>query len=263
MARLRPVYEARYGLSKLTDEAVRRVRNAEAELTRCQGCGGQCRGMGYTRPVIATVTDYGQIRYELCEWGLKRRLERKCHGGEFPNRYFDKTFADYEITADNERAVGYAKWFVLQRPERGLYMHGGTGTGKTFLAALVAKEFIRRGAGVVFGDVPALMEGLKRSFDKGGTEELMRRYTSAELLVLDDMGAGQMTEWNVGVLYQILNLRYNAQRTIVVTSNYAPEMLERRLGKVDAGTATRIISRLSEMCKAVYLGTTDRRTQGC
>jgi len=151
----------------------------------------------------------------------------------------------------------------------GIYLYGGFGSGKTLLASIVAQEFIRAGKQVIFGDVPSLLSRIKATFDKGGgTQEVVDSYNNCDLLILDDLGAGQSTEWSVSVLYQIINARYASGRRLIVTSNFDLNGLEQRLvvkdkaGKVvDALTAGRIVSRLSEKCVQAFLGAKDRRRE--
>lgn len=139
-----------------------------------------------------------------------------------------------------------------------LYLYGGTGTGKTFLASLVAKEFWEKSC--VFRDVPSLLAELKGTFGKNDlTQKFMARCEKTRLLILDDLGAGLITEWSVGILYEIINTRYNANRSVVVTGNYDFDGLERRLSVADKFSGSRIISRLKEMCSTAYLGEEDRR----
>lgn len=259
VALLRPQYEARYGLKDLSDWQVGRIQRAELELERCKTCAGECRGLGYTQPVISAITEYG-VPYQLCKWGKLNRLRRACRGGKIPDKYALKTFRDYEVTADNEKAVGYAKWHCQEHPAQGLYLYGSCGAGKTFLATLIAKSYIAAFETVVFGDVPSLMDEIKATFNgEGSTHELLDGFARCKLLVLDDLGAGYVTAWNLGILYQIVNARYNAGRTLIVTSNFSPAGLLSKLSACDKYAAQRLHSRLAEMCVPLSLGEVDRR----
>ncbi len=184
-----------------------------------------------------------------------------CENFNIPAKYIGKTFGDYSVTDDNRRAVQLAKIFCEVQPNQGLYFFGNYGTGKTFLAALIAQQFVRSFKRIEFGDVPALLHEIKRSFDNPKTANPLDRYCECDLLFLDDLGAGQITEWNVGQIYQIINARYSANKPVIVTSNFNLKELEAVFGKRDEFTARRIISRLSEMCTFATLGTHDRRKQ--
>lgn len=267
-ANRKPQYETRYGV-KLTDEQYKTVDKVLVRLPECENCNGtHCnKTVGrYQRPKVTVDGGGLKAEFELCDVWRNVAYKEQCRRSGVPVKYIGKTFDDYSVTAGNKKAVDSAKWFVRAPRDRGLYFYGGTGTGKTFLASLTAQEIVRQRRELIFGDVPELLKRLKETFDKGGTEQIFNRYIKTPLLILDDFGAGQITDWSVGILYQIINDRYNANRPVIVTSNYDLDGLRERLivrdskGKVvDAFSAERIVSRLKEMCYQGFLGTKDRR----
>lgn len=258
--KIAPRIREQYGVT--TDWEVREIERAEQELEQCQSCTGEpCRKSQnqYFKPVIRVDEHRSlSIANAYCYFGEQRVLRRKCKHAQIPQMYIGKTFRDYEVTEDNEFAVKLAQIFCSNKPNAGLYLHGECGTGKTFLAAIIAQDFMLDFKTVVFGDVPYLMEAIKRSFD-GDTPNPLDHYCDSDLLVLDDIGAGYLTDWNVGQLYQIINARYSLNKPIIATSNYDLDELEFELSKFGQVTAKRITSRLSEMCTAAFLGTNDRR----
>ncbi len=262
--KLRPIYEARYNLKGLSDSEVREVERAETDKTECSKCNGlNCHKTGGTRhlkPFIGNADGRLNIMYAICPVKERRDLKDRLDRMKVPARYQGKNFSDYEVTADNRRALAIAQWYIAEKPQRNLYFHGGCGTGKTFLTALIAKEFIREGRSVIFGDVPELLEEIKMTFDsdKLKAEDVLNRYYNCDLLIMDDIGAGQVTEWTVGVLYQVINRRVNAGKRLIVTSNFDLKGLNQRLATKDAYGARRIISRLSDSVIG-YFGTVDRR----
>ena len=238
------------------------IDRAEKEIAQCDNCTGDlCKKKTnqYFRPVIR-FTQWGlSIAQAPCPAGELRILQRQCGRAQIPRKYVGKSFNDYQQTEDNQRAIQLAKLFCQKKPSQGLYLFGECGTGKTFLAAIIAQEFLREFVPVIFGDLPALLADLKATFDKGGTEALLDRYCNCDLLILDDLSAGQVTEWTVGVIYQIVNSRYNNQKPTVITSNYDLRGLEEILSRKDSVAGKRITSRLREMSFQCFLGTKDRR----
>lgn len=256
----RPRLEAIYGT--LSDKAIDKILRAQSELELCKDCDGNCRTaqQNYRKPVIERD---GFVTGALCKYGMAARLKRKGETAKIPLQYLGKTFADYEVTPDNAEAVKIAKWFVAEKPPKSLYFYGKCGTGKTFLASIIAQGLIGDGKRVIFGDVPTLLEDLKREFNGGDANRVLGSYNACDLLVLDDLGAGQLSEWGVGIIYQVINARCNADKRLIVTSNFDYRGLEARLKSKDAFSAERIISRLIGMCIPAFLGTKDRRKARC
>ena len=254
-----------YGLDAVRDRnLIRRIDEAQREIAECENCMGEpCQKSvnRYFCPVIRR-TDNGNwhIPAALCQYGKRRMIERESRTALIPVKFIGKTFSDYEVTPDNERAVKIGRWFAEKKPNKSLYLFGGCGTGKTFLAAIIAQNFIKDFKQVVFGDVPSLLDEIKRTFNTdGNSADVLDRYCNCDLLVLDDLGAGQITEWNVGILYEIINRRYSLNKSTLMTSNFDLDGLEQCFGKRDSYSAKRITSRISEMCTQAFLGTTDRR----
>lgn len=269
-ANRKPQYEATYGV-KLTFEQYKTVDKVLVRLPECEHCNGtHCnKTVGkYQRPKVTVDGGGLKAEFELCDVWKRVAYKEQCRQSGIPAKYIGKTFDDYEVTAGNKKAVDSAKWFVRAPRDKGLYFYGGTGTGKTYLASLTAQEIVRQTKDVIFGDVSQLLTELKKTFNDPtlSSEQILDRYVKTPVLVLDDFGAGQITEWTVGVLYHIVNERYNANRPVIVTSNFDLDGLAQRLivrdkqgNIVDAFSAERIVSRLQEMCYQGFLGTQDRR----
>ena len=137
-----------------------------------------------------------------------------------------------------------------------MYLYGDCGTGKTLLASIIAAEYVSDWLRVKFADVPDLLNTLKRSFDKTdeSAQVWMDMYCHVDLLILDDFGVGKISDWNLDIMYQLVNERYNSRKPTLVTSNYDLNGLARRLTTAgDDFTGKRIASRLSEMCMSAKL----------
>ncbi len=144
----------------------------------------------------------------------------------------------------------------------GLYIHGAVGRGKTYAASAIAREFLLSGYNVVFTTAKGMLESIKATFDGGApTAGAVSRYAKCDLLVIDDLGKEDATEWSVGTVFSVLNTRYEDMRPTVVTSNYRLDELPRRLGRRgESVTGSAIASRIAETCTAVALSGPDRRT---
>lgn len=250
--------EQQYG--HLSDGDIGRILRVEDEQAECIGCGGVCLKdfFRYKKPVAHVLDGLVYISNIPCQFGVDNEFRGDCLEAGVPEKFIGRELSDYRITADNARAAKIAKGFTANRPKRGVFFYGATGTGKTFLAAIIAQSFIRDGKRVAFYDMPSLFDAIKHTFDaKESTADFLNRVCDSDLLVLDDMGTERVTDWTAEQLYLIVNRRYNANRPLVATSNFDFNGLERRLG--NDLTARRIVSRLEEMCAQAFFGTVDRR----
>ncbi len=128
---------------------------------------------------------------------------------------------------------------------RGLWLMGDTGTGKTTLAMLVSKAALEDSRSVAIYSLPKLLARIRRTYDSepGGDSYLsfFERLTSVDLLHIDDLGAEKRSDWVLEQLYALVNERYEAQRSMLVTTNLEPDELEEQIGP-------RTVSRLVEIC---------------
>ncbi len=256
----------------ISEQFIFEVQLAESEEKPCENCKSypcsKTKNQGWRHQVSnedgVLVIRFGYCRY--CRQFLRqRKINQQFKTAKIPALYLGKSFADYEKTPDNEKAVRMSK-FVIDNPDNGLYLYGKPGTGKTFLAAIIAQEYIKRGRTVVFADVPSLLDQLKSTFNKDSDEtinNLMETLSAVDLLILDDIGTESTTEWAIERLYLIVNNRYTEGKPIIATANYKLEQVAGKLNRTKNSeenvTGNRIVSRLKQICKVVEIGGNDRR----
>lgn len=116
-------------------------------------------------------------------------------------------------------AVCYVENFDIQKP-RNLILQGEVGTGKSHLSISIARELRDRGYSTIFISTSNLLDKIKSTFNdrKGNTEEqITNTLVSADLVVFDDIGAGDGGEFALGKLFKIIDLR--AGKHNVFTTN--------------------------------------------
>ena len=121
---------------------------------------------------------------------------------------------------------------------------------------LVSRIALESGRSVAIYSVPRLLSQIRRTYDAGPGEQsyldLFERLSAVDLLHLDDLGSENRTEWVLEQLYALVNERYEAQRSLLVTTNLPIASLEEQVG-------VRTVSRLTEICDYLQLYGRDRR----
>ena len=158
--------------------------------------------------------------------------------------------------------------------DNGLLFHGQPGTGKTHLAVGIALELIReKGARVLFWEQRELLKALQSTFDAQAVvreSQVLGPVLDAEVLILDDLGAGRTTPWARDVMHDVISHRYNEKRLLILTTNLSMEDAEarRRSGRkstLDSPLSLRerlgdaLMSRLLEMCRDLPMKSKDFR----
>ncbi|MGN0706488.1 MAG: ATP-binding protein [Faecalibacterium sp.] len=133
-----------------------------------------------------------------------------------------------------------------------LMLIGNAGLGKTHAALAVAGLVLERGYDVIYVSSPdffAKIEALHFSPDPAGEEEtLLRTASSADLLILDDLGTEFNSPFLITTLYSLLNNRLGAKLPTIVTTNITDGALLEKL------YTEKISSRLSSFVPLLFLG---------
>lgn len=116
-------------------------------------------------------------------------------------------------------------------PDAGnLLFVGGTGLGKTFLSACIARAVADRGCSVVYESAGHLFSKLEQA-KFNPTEEARReaaRFYDCDLLILDDLGTEMPSQFASAALYILLNDRILENRPMVISTNLTIDELSRR-----------------------------------
>ncbi len=116
-----------------------------------------------------------------------------------------------------------------ESPEGWLVFMGDNGCGKTHLAAAIVNHCYQNKKPALFIVVPDFLDHLRSTFNpesKTSYDRLFESVKSASLLVLDDFGKQATTPWAQEKLYQVINHRYNARLSTVITTNCSAEEID-------------------------------------
>lgn len=208
----------------------------------------------------------GARRVVRCECWRESVGRQRLDEARIPKRYQHCTlenFTAYNESLQHAQAAARRVAEAFPAVTHGLLLEGQPGVGKTHLAVAVLKQVIQAaGARGCFYDTRDLLRIIRSTYDPSiRTTELqvLRPVMTADLLVLDDLGAEKTSEWVDETMNLIVNTRYNERRLTIFTSNYLdipddsdPNSLLFRIG-------FRMRSRLHEMCEFLQLDGADYR----
>ena len=195
----------------------------------CDKCGGS----GY---VGASMCECLQ---ELCRQEQKKEVSILSGSKETFNQFKLEYYPDhydpkYKVNPRSlmEEVLRTCRSYaMLFTPNAGnLLFVGGTGLGKTFLSACIARAVADRGYSVVYetaGHLFSKLEQAKFSPNEENRREAAR-FTECDLLILDDLGTEMPGQFVTAALYGLLNDRILSNRPMVVSTNLNVEEIGRR-----------------------------------
>lgn len=202
-----------------------------------------CGGMGRIKYAIEDTSDprFGKLfrcpNYPVeVDYERQERMRKLSNLGSF----VDKSFGNFEVAVQGYTQrdiqalqVAYdAARRYSQTLDGWLLLEGNYGCGKTHLAAAVGNVRLAKGEMVLFITTPDLLDHLRSSFSPNsevGYDEMFERVKNAHLLILDDLGVENPSEWAKEKLFQLLNYRYSQRKATVITTNIELDSLDPRI----------------------------------
>ena len=245
------------------NQRVQKLRAATAETrgtapAPCPDCGGTGWRMRKHE---------GTNRAERCECWLQATAGKLKAKAAIPRRYAKCSFANFTSYPNEglERALRRSQEFAstFPAPQKGLLLGGPSGIGKTHLAVAILDECAEKGIGGLYCDAQALLNDIRASYDteaRTGAKEIIRRATTTDLLVLDDLGAEQLTDWGKDTIHRIVNSRYCEDRATICTTSLPTNPHDRDSLLFEIGG--RALSILHQMCHIIEFSGADYRQAG-
>lgn len=246
------------------------LMDSVCELKNCSKCKGLYGCTNKLAGHYLYIKREGSIIdsvYVPCQKKIEndRLLEsRNTAGRELENARFK------EIDVTDKRRVKLIKWlkefydnYDGIKDMKGLYLHGAFGSGKTYLIYALLNELkINKKVDYVALYYPDVLKELKEDWDS--YYEKLTKYSNVPILLLDDIGAEQVSEWaRDEVLGTILQTRMNNHLTTFFTSNLTLDELEYNLALTKSGVdkvkARRIMERIKYLTEDIELITDSKR----
>ena len=172
---------------------------------------------------------------------LVRRLKAEGFSGP--------AMLDWKFENDNGRSPQMChahryveQWQTMRAENLGLFLWGGVGTGKSFLAGCIANALMEQEVPVRMTSFARILNELNSSFS--GRNEVVDKLCRYPLLIIDDFGMERGTEYALEQIYNIVDSRYRSRKPLIVTANLTLDEIRHPQDTAHA----RIYDRLLEMC---------------
>lgn len=151
-------------------------------------------------------------------------------GQKSPRKNIEKIYQDCVLYTNN-----------FNEKSENLFFTGSTGVGKTFMINCIAADLLKKGIYIIYMLSSDLIDLLRKSrlseysatIDASFVEAL---YT-CDLLIIDDLGTENATDFAIDELFNLLNKRLLANKQLIISTNLT-------LNELDDIYSARIISRI-------------------
>lgn len=188
----------------------------EKNRSSCELCGG-------------TGWVWGQEGYTPCQCVKEKKMHQLWEKSGLRVEDNEKTFSNFEEWNDNakqlkNKAIDYYKQFNAIKDNRvnSIVLGGQVGSGKTHLILALANNFIqKRKINVIYLNYRDIIAKLKRNaLDDNFISKELEKYQKAEILLIDDLFKGKVTDADVNFIFEIVNYRYNNYLPMMITTEY-------------------------------------------
>lgn len=154
-------------------------------------------------------------RKRVFEAKVLRRKEDYANGRIIPSFVED----EHSESESSKQALGYARNFAKMKEKGyGLLLYGKPDQGKTFLADCIADYLLDGCVKVLFSTAAGIVREAQR-FES----DTIGKYTSCDLLVLDDLGSERQTEFANETMQELVDRCYSMKLPMIVTTNLTPQ----------------------------------------
>lgn len=191
-------------------------------LAKCERCFGICK----------TEKDESGVRD--CMTPPIRRVVDIINLASLPARYWEAAIGHWgNNTGNSELALKKIKAWIREfgagNQQKGLILQGDVGIGKTYLLVAIAKALAKRGYGVRYVDFFSLILDIKTKYEQSdGGNRFIKELIECEVLIIDEIGKGVGTDFEMSVLDQLIDGRYNAQKIVIGATNYSMSQQDKR-----------------------------------
>lgn len=218
--------------NNLSDEFVSnhsaKILRVLASRSRCSGCKGlyNCAQKSKGERLVLTYDGVLIDEIEYCDYALcklkKENLSKSYLYCDVPENLIEIGLNNVNYTDDQEQLYLKLAAILHKKTNKGLYIVGDLGVGKTYLCIALANSLVKNGEKVAFVKVSNFFNEMK-SFISNRSEMIdinVNKLLKADYLFLDDIGSEAVSEFvRDDILFTVLDYRLENKLTTIFTSN--------------------------------------------
>ena len=256
---------------ELTPEAIRKGMSALLEFRMERDArknNKEVKAPGL-EPCLEVHNGFILVNYKRTEEAIREERERKrkrlIHSINMPKNIAEARFSDTALTPERQEVIGELLKFINSyKPnsteyQKGLYLAGPFGVGKTYMMGALANELSENGVETTLVNVPTYSAEIKQAIATNTVEAKLVSIKNTPILVLDDIGAEMNSAWfRDEVLMVILQHRMLQESPTFFTSNFTIDQLEAHFAHSNKGDqellkAKRLIERIRFLAKEYFV----------
>lgn len=253
---------------KRIKDTITDLRAKKYELLVSKGYNPEYLNFQYRCP---RCKDTGYVGTEKCNCYKQKLVQLYYKNSGLSDTIKEENFKNFNINYYNSHRMGDEKFSPRKNMEilldkilndylpnfedhnDNLLFYGTSGTGKTFLSNCIAKELLDRGNLVVYRTSDELIKDLReiRFENNDFLEDLL---INCDLLIIDDLGAEQITDFTVTEFFTLINKKILKKKKMLISTNLSLQTLTKHY-------AERVTSRLFGNFKLFKFYTEDIRVK--
>lgn len=200
------------------------MKNVEKQIHsyKCEVC--KDKGFIETKPGF----------YKPCKCQEIEKMKRMWKHSGISVDDLDKSFSNFEPWNSKskemkDKAAMYYMKFENIKGERknSILLCGNPGSGKTHIALALANNFIKqKNIEVVYMPYRDSVTSIKQNMtDEEYYKKTLSKYQTAEILLLDDLYKGKVTDSDINIMFELINYRYLNHLPMIISTEYTVERL--------------------------------------
>jgi DNA replication protein DnaC len=160
----------------------------------------------------------GELADQECQMRRMKRIERWLRDSDLP---VEKSLTRFDMKRLPAKVARQARTLLdgaFVDARENVLAFGRSGSGKTHLLCGIAQELVRSGRKVLFSPCSLLVQDLLIAKRDLRLSRYLKRLSSFEVLIIDDLGYVQQSREEMEVLFTLLAERYE-RGSVMITSN--------------------------------------------